>query len=201
MAEDGVYLGHIIISDVAKDGSKDALKLLKKLGVERNVMLTGDSAVAANIVASSLGVDEVHSDLLPQDKVHIVEKLIHGYEKTSKRVAFVGDGINDAPVLTRSDVGIAMGALGSDSAIEAADVVIMDDRIEKVPLAVRLSKKTMLNVRENVIGALGVKTLIMVLCALGITNMWVAVFGDVGVCMLAVLNSMRLLWGAKNKKM
>ncbi len=198
---DGVYLGHIVINDTCKENSASIVKVLKKNGVEKTVMLTGDSRQAAESVSVKLGVDEVYSELLPEDKVMKVEELIKGYEGTGKKVLFAGDGINDAPVLSRSDVGVSMGAMGSDSAIEASDVVIMDDNVLKIAEAIRLSKKIMRNVWENVAGALGVKLLIMILCALGIANMWIAVFGDVGVCMLCVLNSMRLtLGGVKPRK-
>ena len=198
---DGVYLGHIVINDTCKENSASIVKVLKKNGVEKTVMLTGDSRQAAESVSVKLGVDEVYSELLPEDKVMKVEELIKDYEGTGKKVLFAGDGINDAPVLSRSDVGVSMGAMGSDSAIEASDVVIMDDNVLKIAEAIRLSKKIMRNVWENVAGALGVKLLIMILCALGIANMWIAVFGDVGVCMLCVLNSMRLtLGGVKPRK-
>jgi Cd2+/Zn2+-exporting ATPase len=193
----GEYQGYVVISDCAKKDAKESITALKKNGIRRTVMLTGDNSQVAEAVAKELSIDQVYAELLPENKVQKIEEEMSLYNGTKNRVAFVGDGINDAPVLTRSDVGIAMGAMGSDSAIEAADVVIMDDSIEKVNLAIRLSKKTMSNVWQNVFFALGVKTLIMVLCAMGIANMWLAVFGDVGVTMLAVLNSMRLLIGKK----
>lgn len=199
VAVDGTYCGFIVISDVEKSSSREAVAALKKCGVERTVMLTGDAAGVAQKVSENLGINKFYAELLPQDKVHRLEEELSLYEATKKRVAFVGDGINDAPVLSRSDVGIAMGALGSDSAIEAADVVIMDDNLMKISLAIRLAKKSMANVRQNLLFALGVKTLIMILCALGIANMWAAVFSDVGVTMLAVLNSMRLLWFGTRK--
>ncbi len=194
VARDGVYLGHIIISDKSKEDSAEAVKTLKRLGVENTVMLTGDIKAVALEQGKKLGIDEVHAELLPDQKVAHVEQLLAAYQGSKNKLAFAGDGINDAPVLTRSDVGIAMGAIGSDAAIEAADVVIMNDSPMQICEAVKISRRTMLIVRENVILALGIKTLIMVLCGLGIANMWLAVFGDVGVTMLAVLNSMRLHW-------
>lgn len=200
VAVDGWYAGHIVISDVEKDDAVDAIKKLHAAGVKKAVMLTGDGESAALAAANKIGMDEVFHSLLPQDKVSKIEVLLKENEGTKNTVAFVGDGINDAPVLSRSDVGIAMGGMGSDAAIEAADVVIMDDMPTKVSEAVKVSKKTMLNVKENVIFALGVKTLIMVLCACGIANMWIAVFGDVGVTMIAVLNAMRLLAGVKKNQ-
>ncbi len=194
VARDGAYMGHIVISDVSKEDAVEAIKALKKLGIEKTVMLTGDAENVAKAQSKKLGLDEYHAELLPDGKVSKVEELLSAYNGSKKRLAFVGDGINDALVLTRSDVGIAMGAMGSDAAIEAADVVIMDDMPGKVALAIKLGKKTMSNVWQNVWFALGVKTLIMVLCACGLANMWIAVFGDVGVTMLAVLNAMRLHW-------
>ncbi len=165
--------------------------MLKKQGVKKTVLLTGDTESAASLVAEKIGLDEVHAQLLPQDKVTCIETLLSQKAKKSS-VAFVGDGINDAPVLTRADIGIAMGGIGSDAAIEAADVVIMDDKPSKVALAVKLSKKTMRIVWQNIVLALGVKVAIMVLSMLGITNMMLAIFGDVGVMMLCVANSLRL---------
>ena len=161
-------------------------------GVRRCVMLTGDRQDVAEAVASRLGIDEVHAQLLPEDKVNAVERLLSG-EKDGARLAFVGDGINDAPVLMRADVGIAMGAMGSDAAIEAADVVLMDDRPSKIAQAMRVARKTMRIVWQNIVFALGVKLLILVLAAFGIANMWLAVFGDVGVAMIAILNAMRCM--------
>lgn len=193
VAIDGVYAGHIVISDEVKDDAARAIAELKKCGVRETVLLTGDSENAGEAAGRLLKIDRVFSELLPGDKVAQVELLLDQKEKRSGTLAFVGDGINDAPVLTRSDVGIAMGGLGSDAAIEAADVVIMDDQVSKVALAVRLSKKIMRVVYENIYFALGVKALIMVLGAFGLVNMWMAVFGDVGVTLIAVLNSMRLL--------
>lgn len=197
VAVDGVYMGHIVISDREKDDARSAITSLKDVGVSQIVMLTGDTAEVAEAMAERLGVDKVYANLLPQQKVEKIEEILAENISTKKRVAFVGDGINDAPVLSRSDVGIAMGALGSDAAIEAADVVIMDDMPSKLAVAVKAAKKTMVNVWENVCFALGMKTAIMILCILGVTNMWFAVFGDVGVTLLAVLNAMRLLAGGK----
>ena len=183
------YLGHIMISDVVKPNSGKAISELKKAGV-RTVMLTGDSAAAAAAVGEKLGLDEIHSELLPEGKVEIVERLL---EEKRGTLAFAGDGINDAPVLSRADVGIAMGALGSDAAIEAADVVITDDDPAKVPLAIRTAKKTMRIARQNIVFALAVKLAVLVLGALGIANMWIAVFADVGVAVLAILNAIRAM--------
>lgn len=191
-AADGVYLGAIVISDGIKDGSKDAITALKAAGVKRTVMLTGDRKAEADAVSAELGLDEHFSELLPADKVGMVEKLLAERKKTD-RLAFVGDGINDAPVLARADVGIAMGSMGSDAAIEAADVVIMDDDLRKIPLVMRIASKTMRIVRENIVFALAVKLAVLVLGALGIANMWLAVFADVGVAVIAILNSMRTL--------
>jgi Cd2+/Zn2+-exporting ATPase len=191
VAVNGEYAGHIIISDVAKEDAVQAVALLKKQGVKKTVLLTGDTESAASLVAERIGLDEVHAQLLPQDKVTCIETLL-SQKATNSSVAFVGDGINDAPVLTRADIGIAMGGIGSDAAIEAADVVIMDDKPSKVALAVKLSKKTMGIVWQNIVLALGVKVAIMVLSMLGITNMMLAIFGDVGVMMLCVANSLRL---------
>ncbi len=181
------YLGHIVINDEIKSDSAKAISELKKLGVHKTVMLTGDKRSVAESVAGKLGIDEVYAELLPADKVSKLEELL----SAGGRLAFVGDGINDAPVLTRSDVGIAMGALGSDAAIESADVVLMDDQPSKIASAIRLSRKTMRIVWQNIIFALGVKLIILVLGALGIANMWIAVFGDVGVLIIAILNAMR----------
>ena len=184
-----LYLGHIVINDEIKETSAQAIAGLKKLGVAKTVMLTGDKAKVAESVGEKLGIDEVRADLLPGDKVAEVERLI----SEGRKLAFVGDGINDAPVLTRADVGIAMGALGSDAAIESADVVLMDDDPAKIAVAVKVSRKTMRIVRENIVFALGVKGVILLLGALGIAGMWFAVFGDVGVLIIAILNSMRTL--------
>ncbi|MCR5621842.1 MAG: heavy metal translocating P-type ATPase [Treponema sp.] len=193
VAIDGEYAGHIVISDVLKDGSPKAISKLRSLGVEKIVMLTGDEEEASRQTADRLELDDCFSGLLPQDKLTKLDELMAGYAGTNSSVAFVGDGINDAPVLTRSDVGMAMGGIGSDAAIEAADVVIMDDMPERTAHAICIGRQTMANVWQNVCFSLGVKLLIMVLCAVGIANMWLAVFGDTGVTLLAALNSMRLL--------
>ncbi|HIY79278.1 MAG TPA: cadmium-translocating P-type ATPase [Candidatus Olsenella excrementavium] len=189
---DGTYVGHIVIADVVKDDAKDAVDGLHAAGVRRCVMLTGDRADVAEAVGTRLGIDEVHAQLLPEDKVAEVERLL-ATEGDGARLAFVGDGINDAPVLMRADVGIAMGAMGSDAAIEAADVVLMDDKPSKIAQAMRVARKTMRIVWENIVFALGVKLLILALAAFGIANMWLAVFGDVGVAMIAILNAMRCM--------
>lgn len=193
VAVDGSYAGHIVISDVIKEDSVSAVERLRSLGVEKVLMLTGDEEEAARQTADRLKLDGYFSGLLPQDKLSKVEELIAGYDGRKSSVAFVGDGINDAPVLTRSDVGIAMGGIGSDAAIEAADVVIMNDMPGKAADAILTSRQTMANVWQNVFFSLGVKLLIIVLCSLGLANMWLAVFGDTGVTLLAALNSMRLL--------
>lgn len=193
MAIDGQYAGHIVISDVVKPTSKAAIQALKSAGVRRTVMLTGDAKKVADQVAAELGVDEVYSQLLPADKVEKVEGLLaqkHGKEK----LAFVGDGINDAPVLGRADIGIAMGAMGSDAAIEAADVVLMDDDPMQIPKAIRISRKCLGIVYENIVFAISIKLICLVLVALGFANMWLAVFADVGVMILAVLNAIRALF-------
>lgn len=189
---DGVYAGCIVISDVVKDNSKKAIASLKKSGIDKTVMLTGDSKETAKRVAENLGLDEYHAELLPADKVEWVEKLL-GEKSPEKKLAFVGDGINDAPVLSRADIGIAMGALGSDAAIEAADIVLMDDDPSKIALARKISVHTLKIVKENVWFALIVKAVCLVLGALGIANMWIAIFADVGVMVLAVLNAIRAL--------
>ena len=189
---DGVYAGHIIISDEIKSGAKQAITSLKNVGVEKTVMLTGDSETVGKAVGKELGIDEIRTQLLPADKVACVETLLKQKPENSTLV-FVGDGINDAPVLTRADVGIAMGAMGSDAAIEAADIVLMDDNPLKITTAVKIAKHTVKIVRENVIFALGVKALILALGALGLANMWLAVFADVGVSVLAIINAMRVL--------
>ena len=191
---DGVYGGHIVISDLPKEDAAPALAALKQQGVRRTVMLTGDTEAAAKAVAEELGVDEYHGELLPADKVEQVEQLL---TQASGKLVFVGDGINDAPVLTRADIGIAMGALGSDAAIEAADIVLMDDKPSKIAVAIRISRKTLRIVRQNIVFALGVKGLVLVLGALGLANMWLAVFADVGVAFLAILNAMRCLRAEK----
>ena len=189
---DGKYLGAVVISDVIKETAKDAIRALKESGVKNTVMLTGDREKAARDVAQKVGVDQVIAELLPADKVSRVEKMLSSLDNDNK-LAFVGDGINDAPVLMRADVGIAMGSLGSDAAIEAADVVIMDDDISKIASVIAIARKTMRIVKENIVFALGVKLIILVLGALGLTTMWLAVFGDVGVAVIAILNSMRAL--------
>lgn len=193
IAENGKYLGFIVISDQIKDDAKIAVKNLKKTGVSKIVMLTGDSGKAAEKAASQLGITEVFSELLPQDKVSKIEILLDELKNSNGKVAFAGDGINDAPVLARADVGIAMGALGSDAAIESADVVIMTDEPSKVADSIKISKKTMSIVRQNIVFSIGIKVLIMLASGIGIGSMWLAVFGDVGVSFLAVLNSMRAL--------
>ena len=189
---DGVYAGCIVISDVVKDNSKKAISSLKKSGIDKTVILTGDSKETAKRVAENLGIDEYHAELLPADKVEWVEKLL-GEKSPKKKLAFVGDGINDAPVLSRADIGIAMGALGSDAAIEAADIVLMDDDPSKIALARKISVHTLKIVKENIWFALIVKAVCLVLGALGIANMWIAIFADVGVMVLAVLNAIRAL--------
>ena len=192
MAVDGKYAGHILISDQIKPHAKEAIAALKKCGVKKTIMLTGDRREAARQVAEELGIDEVHSELLPGDKVAQVEKLLE--EKGEKeKLAFVGDGINDAPVLSRADIGIAMGALGSDAAIEAADIVLMDDDPLKISKAIRISRKCLRIVYENIYFAIGVKVVCLILGALGIANMWAAIFADVGVMIIAVLNAIRAL--------
>ena len=196
MAVDGEYAGHIVISDVVKSDARDAIAALKRAGVQKTVMLTGDREEVAASVAKQLSLDEFHAQLLPGDKVERVEALLAA-ESGKGKLAFVGDGINDAPVLTRADVGIAMGAMGSDAAIEAADVVLMDDKPSNISRAIRVARKTMSIVWQNIIFALGIKLLILVLAALGIANMWLAVFGDVGVAIIAILNAMRAM-GVKN---
>lgn len=189
IALDGVYAGHIVISDVLKESAKDALREIKKLGVEKTVMLTGDISKVSESVGRTLGIDEVYSELLPGEKVQKIEQIL---EKNTK-VAFVGDGINDAPVLSRADIGIAMGAMGSDAAIEAADVVLMDDDPVKIAKAIKISRKCMSIVYQNIVFAIGIKLVCLVLGAFGIANMWIAIFADVGVMVLAVLNAIRAL--------
>ena len=188
LALDGQYAGHIVISDVEKPHAKDAIAALKRIGVEKTVMLTGDRAKVADHVAQDLGVDEVHSELLPADKVSQVERLL---SRAGGKLAFVGDGINDAPVLSRADIGIAMGAMGSDAAIEAADVVLMDDQPSKIPVAIRIARKTVRIVHQNIVFALAVKAIVLLMGALGKAPMWLAVFADVGVAFIAILNAMR----------
>ena len=196
VAIDGAYAGHILISDVPKPTSKEAIANLKKHGIKKTVMLTGDIDKVAQQVAGELGVDCVYSELLPEDKVTKVEELLA--KKTEKeKLAFVGDGINDAPVLSRADIGIAMGALGSDAAIEAADIVLMDDDPQKIVKAIRIAKKCMRIVYENIYFAIGIKVICLILGAVGIANMWVAIFADVGVMVIAVLNAIRTLFVKK----
>ena len=192
VACEGKYAGAIVISDTIKDGAKEAIRGMKAVGVKKCVMLTGDRKEAAELVAKELDIDEVHAELLPQDKVSQVEALL-SKETEKERLAFVGDGINDAPVLSRADIGIAMGSMGSDAAIEAADVVLMDDDIRKIASVVRISRKTLTIVHQNIVFALAVKALVLILGALGMANMWEAVFADVGVSVIAILNSMRAL--------
>ena len=192
VAVDGVYLGHIVIADQVKEGAEQALRALKAAGVRKTVMLTGDSQAVGQAVAQQLGLDEVHAELLPGDKVDQVERLLQT-KGPKEQLVFVGDGINDAPVLSRADIGVAMGAMGSDAAIEAADIVLMDDDLNKLPVAVRIARKTLRIVRENIVFALAVKFLVLILSALGKANMWWAVFADVGVSVIAILNSMRML--------
>ncbi len=189
---DGIYAGHIVIADVVKDDAAETIESLHAAGVRKTVMLTGDRAEVAQAVAEKLGIDEFHAQLLPADKVAQVERLL-AEKNPSANLAFVGDGINDAPVLTRADVGIAMGAMGSDAAIEAADVVLMDDKPSNISRAIRLARRTMGIVWQNIVFALGVKLVVLVLAAVGIANMWLAVFADVGVAILAILNAMRCM--------
>jgi Cd2+/Zn2+-exporting ATPase len=192
VAADGVYLGHIVISDEPKEDAADAIRLLREQGVQKTVMLTGDRESVARSVAAKLGVDEVHAELLPEDKVAAVEELLK--QTTGQgRLLFVGDGVNDAPVLSRADIGVAMGALGSDAAIEAADVVLMDDKPSKIPLAIRISRRTRRIANQNIAFALAVKLLVLVLGACGAATMWEAVFADVGVAVLAILNASRAM--------
>ena len=196
VAVDGVYAGWILLGDVVKDRAREAIRGLKAEGISKTVMLTGDTDAAARHVARELGIDELHSRLLPADKVQQVERLL-SERKDGKLLAFVGDGINDAPVLARADIGIAMGALGSDAAIEAADVVLMDDDPAKIALAMRISRRTLRIVRENIVFALAVKAACLVLGAVGVANMWLAISADVGVMVLAVLNAARALRAGK----
>ena len=193
MAIDGKYAGHILISDIIKPHAKEAIAELKKAGISKTVMLTGDSKRVADQVAEELGIQEVYSELLPADKVSRVEELLNQKSEKAK-LAFVGDGINDAPVLSRADIGIAMGALGSDAAIEAADIVLMDDDPLKISKAIKIARKCIRIVYENIYFAIGIKILCLILGALGIANMWVAIFADVGVMILAVLNAIRTLF-------
>ena len=196
VAVDGVYAGWILLGDVVKDRAREAIRGLKAEGISKTVMLTGDTDAAARHVAQELGIDELHSQLLPADKVQWMERLL-SERKDGKLLAFVGDGVNDAPVLARADIGIAMGALGSDAAIEAADVVLMDDDPAKIALAMRISRRTLRIVRENIVFALAVKAACLVLGAVGVANMWLAISADVGVMVLAVLNAARALHAGK----
>ena len=193
VAIDGIYSGHIVISDVVKPHSAEAIQSLRKIGIRKAVMLTGDAKKVAESVAEKLGIDTVYSELLPADKVDKVEELIAS-KSDDEKLAFVGDGINDAPVLGRADIGIAMGAMGSDAAIEAADVVLMDDDPLKIPKAIKISQKCLRIVYENIVFAIGVKLICLALGALGIANMWLAIFADVGVMIIAVLNAIRALY-------
>ena len=194
IAIDGQYAGHIVISDKVKEDSAEAIARLQALGVARTVMLTGDRREVAESVARQLGISEFHAGLLPADKVDCIEQIVNSKSiNSASPVAFVGDGINDAPVLARADIGIAMGGLGSDAAIEAADVVLMDDKPSKIALAIRIARRTLAIARQNVWFAIGVKVAVLILAAFGLATMWMAVFADVGVTVLAVLNAMRAL--------
>ena len=192
IAQSGTYAGAIVISDTVKDGAKEAIRSMKQVGVKKCVMLTGDGYGAARAAAEELGIDEIYAQLLPGDKVEKVEELLAG-QKGKEKLAFAGDGINDAPVLTRVDVGIAMGSMGSDAAIEAADVVLMDDDVRKIAQVVKISRKTLRIVKQNIVFALLIKALVLLLGAFGVANMWEAVFADVGVSVIAILNAMRTL--------
>ena len=196
MAVDGEYAGHIVISDMVKPHSKEAVQALKKAGVRKTVMLTGDAKKVADQAARELGMDDVYSELLPADKVEKVEELLKTKPEKAK-LAFVGDGINDAPVLGRADIGIAMGAMGSDAAIEAADVVLMDDDPMQIPKAIRISRKCLRIVYQNIVFAIGIKLICLALGAFGIASMWLAIFADVGVMIIAVLNAIRALFVKK----
>ncbi len=193
MAIDGEYAGHIVISDIMKPHAKEAVDALRKAGIEKTVMLTGDAKKVGDQAAAALGIDEVYSELLPADKVEKVEELLRSKSEKGK-LAFVGDGINDAPVLSRADIGIAMGAMGSDAAIEAADIVLMDDDPIKIAKAIRISRKCLRIVYENIWFAIGIKVICLILGAVGIANMWLAIFADVGVMIIAVLNAIRALF-------
>lgn len=202
MAIGGKYAGHIVISDVVRENSKDAVQALKDAGIQKTVMLTGDAGKVADQVAADLNIDQVYSELLPADKVSKVEELLEEKDRRNgvsrkAKLAFVGDGINDAPVLSRADIGIAMGALGSDAAIEAADIVLMDDDPMKITKAIKISKKCLGIVYQNIIFALGIKAICLILGAMGIANMWLAIFADVGVMIIAVLNAIRALFVKK----
>ena len=193
VAIDGKYAGYIVVSDIVKEETFDAISKLKAEGIRKTVMLTGDNRTTANEVAKAIGIDEVYSELLPGDKVEKIEELMAARASGKDAVAFVGDGINDAPVLSRADIGIAMGAMGSDAAVEAADIVLMDDDTRKVSEAIKISKKCMRIVRQNIVFAIGVKVACLILGAIGLANMWLAIFADVGVLILAVLNAIRIL--------
>lgn len=199
IAINGHYEGHIVIADTIKPHSKEAIRALKKNGIRKTIMLTGDSQKVAQSVAEDLGLDDYYSELLPQDKVDKLEEFLGKKSSSKSRLAFVGDGINDAPVLTRADLGIAMGAMGSDAAIEAADVVLMDDNPFKIARGLKLAKKCMTIVRENIYFSIGVKVLVLILGALGYASMWAAIFADVGVTVLAVLNAMRCMYLGKDQ--
>ena len=199
VAVNDTYYGNIVISDVIKEEAIEAIKDLKAMGVSDTVMLTGDRKIAGEAVAAEVGIDTVYTDLLPADKVEKVEELLEKKPK-DKVLAFVGDGINDTPVLARSDIGFAMGGIGSDAAIEAADIVIMDDDIRKIGKTVKISRFALKVIRQNIFFALAVKLLIIVLSSLGLVNMWIAVFGDVGVAIICIINSMRILSLGKNRK-
>ena len=194
LAVDGEYVGHILIADLLKPHAEEAIRALKAAGIRKTVMLTGDAKRVADRVAADLGIDEVYSELLPGDKVTMVEKLLSQKAGEKEKLAFVGDGINDAPVLSRADIGIAMGAMGSDAAIEAADIVLMDDDPLKIAKAIRIARKCLRIVYENIYFAIGIKVICLILGALGIANMWVAIFADVGVMVIAVLNAIRTLY-------
>ena len=193
MAVNGVYAGYIVVSDTVKDTAKQAVAALKKAGVKKTVMLTGDASPVAKAVAKELGIDEYYSELLPGDKVAKVEEILTAKGEKEK-LAFVGDGINDAPVLARADIGIAMGAMGSDAAIEAADVVLMDDNPLKIAKAIKISRKCLRIVKQNIWLAIGIKVICLILGAVGLGNMWLAILADVGVMILAVLNAIRALF-------
>ena len=194
VAINGNYQGHIVISDTIKENSKKAIYDLKKNNISKTIMLTGDSKEVGENVAKNLSLDEFYSELLPQDKVKILEEILSKNNDENKKIAFVGDGINDAPALTRADIGIAMGAMGSDAAIEAADVILMDDDPAKIPTAIKISKKSLRIVKENIYFSIGVKIIVLILGALGLTSMWAAIFADVGVTIIAVLNAMRCMY-------
>jgi Cd2+/Zn2+-exporting ATPase len=192
VAVNGAFMGHILIGDTIRPESKNTLQLLKASGIRQTVMLTGDHQTTAEAVGREVGVDVIHADLLPDEKVAQVETLL-ARQPAGKKLAFVGDGINDAPVLARADIGIAMGGLGADAAIEAADIVLMDDSLAQLPTAFHIARRTHAIVMQNIIFALGVKLIVLILGALSLANMWAAVFADVGVCLLAILNSLRVL--------